>query len=342
MTKEELINYDQLWDSYLKCRRGVSWKPSTKHYILNAIEETSRMHRKLQNGTWQNSHARPIHIAYPKPREGLSIPFKDRIYQRSINDNELYPKATNSFILDNCACQIGKGPDFARSRLRQFLWNYYSHYGNNGIITQIDIHGYYANMEHDLVKDVFQEYLDPDVHQMTSDILDTQYSGDTGYCPGSQMVQIAGISVLNHIDHFIKEQLHVKYYIRYMDDFLMLNRSKEKATSDLERIIAKLKELGFDTNPTKTKIIPLSGGFSFLGFDYVVTNTGKIIATINSDNLKHAKKKLYRISQLVKKGQMTRKKADEMFESWKAHASHGKCYKLFKYIDSYYNSLWED
>ena len=49
---------------------------------------------------------------------------------------------------------------------------------------------------------------------MVCNVLDSQYAGHVGYNPGSQMVQIAGISILDDLDHFIKEQLHEKYYIR--------------------------------------------------------------------------------------------------------------------------------
>ena len=341
MTKDEIIDYDSLWDSYIKCRRRVSWKPSTKYYIINAIEETDKMCNRLSNGTWKNSKARPIHISYPKPRDGLSIPFKDRIYQRSINDNELYPNITNSFIFDNCACQIGKGPDFARRRLKQFLWNFYCNYGLDGVVTQIDIHGYYSSMQHKLVKDVFSEYLDKDVLQMTSDVLDTQYSGEIGYCPGSQMVQIAGISVLNSVDHFIKEQLHIRYFIRYMDDFFILTHDREQAQRDLNKITEKLNSIGFSTNKSKTKITELSKGFTFLGFDYRITDTGKIIMLLNSDNIKHEKKKLYKVSVRVKNGTMTREKADIMYDAWKANAKRGNHYNLIKRMDAYYKSLWE-
>ena len=59
-------------------------------------------------------------------------------------------------------------------------------------------------MSHAAVKNNFEEYLPKDVHEMICDVLDTQYKGETGYNPGSQMVQIAGISLLDKTDHYIK------------------------------------------------------------------------------------------------------------------------------------------
>ena len=68
-------------------------------------------------------------------------------------------------------------------------------------------------MKHEEVSNWFEAKVDPDTYEMSMSVLDTQYSGDTGYNPGSQMVQIAGISLLDQLDHFIKEQLHARYYL---------------------------------------------------------------------------------------------------------------------------------
>ena len=220
--KEFITDFDQLQESMIKCQKNVTWKPSVKSFVLNSEENLHRMEEQLKNGTWKNGKPRPIQIRYPKKRDGLSIPFKDRIYQRSINDNSLYPQMTGRFIFPNAACQKGKGTDFTRTLIKKYMWNYFCNYGSEGGVIQIDIHGYYANMRHDKVAKCLEESVDRDTYEMSMDVLNSQYAGEIGYNPGSQMVQIAGISLLNKLDHFIKEQLHVKYYIRYMDDLWIL------------------------------------------------------------------------------------------------------------------------
>ena len=300
------------------------------------------MERQLKDGTWKNGNPRPIQILYPKKRDGLSISFKDRVYQRSINDNELYPVTTKSFILDNCACQTGKGPDFARKRIKKHLWNFYSHYGLDGYVLQTDIHGYYPNMDHAAVKSCFAKYLDPEVYQMVCDVLDTQYKGDVGYNPGSQMVQIAGITVLNGLDHFIKEKLHVRYYIRYMDDSINLYHDLEEAKRNLEIIEGKLNDIGFELNQKKTRIIPLSAGVTVMRIHYKITETGKIIMTLDPKNVKHERRKLKKMAEKAKRGETTREKVDECYNAWKNHAKRGNSYKLLQRMDRYYKELWRD
>ena len=73
---ESVISYDALYESLLKCRKNVSWKPSVKQVLLNASREILNMHDKLVNGTWINSKPKPVEIYYPKRRTALSIPFK--------------------------------------------------------------------------------------------------------------------------------------------------------------------------------------------------------------------------------------------------------------------------
>lgn len=337
-----VTDFDALWESAMKCKRGVIWKPSTKHYNLNAVEETHRMNRKLESDTWTNGKPKPILILYPKRRDGLSIAFKDRVYQRSINDNVLYPSVQRSFILDNCACQKGKGIDFARARLKKHLWNYYSNHGLSGWILQIDVRGYYPNMRHDAVKAKFRRYLNDEVYDAVCNVLDTQYKGDVGYNPGSQMVQIAGISLLDDLDHYAKEKLHTRHYMRYMDDILVIHEDRSEMEQIKEGIREKLNELGFEMHEEKTHITPLSEGFAFLGFEYRITSTGKVIMTLNSANIKHERRKLRKLVMLAKAGKITKEKADDCFLSWCANAGKGNSYKLITRMRKYYKDLWKE
>lgn len=337
--EEDVISFDALWESALKCCQNVMWKPSVKAFMNNLAFEILRMATLLANGRWKNCRPHEIIIQYPKRRNGLSIRFPDRVYQRSINDNVLYPEMVRHFVIGNCACQRGKGPDFARMLLKKYLWNFYIKYGTEGFVLQIDIKSYYATMQHEKVNECFREYIPWEIEQHIEEILDQQYVGPIGYNPGSQMVQIAGISFLNHLDHYVKERLHQRYYIRYMDDFFVLGRTFEEMVMVLNEITAKLAALGLAVSPKKTHITPLSEGFRFLGFDYRMTETGKVIMTVRSDSVKHERKKLYRLVMKVQREEITVEKADECYGAWRAHAEHGDSYQLLAELDKYYRDL---
>ena len=101
-----------------KCKRGVIWKDSVANFVLNGIPEVAKLSNELENGTYRERSHKYFTILYPKEREIMSIAFRDRVYQRSLNDVAIYPTMSKSFIYDNAACQKGKGSDFARKRMK--------------------------------------------------------------------------------------------------------------------------------------------------------------------------------------------------------------------------------
>lgn len=340
--EEEIIGFEALYESMHKCKKGVMWKGSVAHYVLNGMEETLKLEKELKEGTYKARKTVKFTVTSPKPREIVSICFRDRVYQRSLNDNAIYPAMTKSFIQHNCACQKGKGTDYAREVFKEFLHRHYRKHGRKGGVLQIDVHGYYPNMKHQVAKDKFKKHLAKNIYDRAEMVLDDQYAGEVGYNPGSQMIQIAGISVLDYIDHFNKEQLHIESYLRYMDDFDMLHEDLEYLEYCKEKNIEKLAENGFEPNPKKTRVIPLTEPILFLGFYYQLTETGKVIMTLNPAKVKQERRKLCRLVMKAKRGEITKAKVDECFQAWKEHASKGNSWKLLQRMEQYYKELWEE
>lgn len=339
MNMEDIIGFEALWDSMMKCKRGVIWKDSVAGFCLDAIRQVSRLCDQLHDGTYRERTHKYFTIRYPKERAIMSISFWDRVYQRSLNDVGIYPAMSKSFIYDNAACQKGKGADFARNRFKCHLQRYFWKHGTDGYVLKMDVRGYYPNMRHDVAKETFKRHLDKEVYERAEVILDG-FPGEVGFNPGSQIIQIAGISVLNDIDHYIEERLRIKHYLRYMDDMLIIGNDR----AELERIRAdveeQLHEIGFELHPTKTRIIPIRDGIMFLGFKYHLTNTGKVIMGIDPERVKAERRKLYRLVKKAKAGLVTREKVDESYQSWRSHVAKGNCWKLLNRMDTYYNELW--
>nr|DAI45341.1 MAG TPA: hypothetical protein [Caudoviricetes sp.] len=339
---ENVAGFEAIHASSLKCVKGVLWKGTPAHYFLNNLEENIKLSKQLQNGSYKAKPTKKFKVFYPKERDIVSVHFRDRIFQRSLNDNILYPEISRSFIYDNMACQTGKGPDKARERLKCFLQKFYRKYGVNGYILKCDIKGYYPNMSHKVVKSCFEKVIDGWSLNQACNILDNQYDREIGYNPGSQMIQIAGIGLLNAVDHFIKEQLRIKYYIRYMDDFILIHEDRAYLLECQKLITQMLARLECKFNAKKTGIVPVSDGVLFLGFHYRLTSTGKVIMTLSPANVKHERRKLRRLVRLAKDGKRTRDKVDECYNSWKNHASKGNSKKLLLRMNKFYRELWKE
>ena len=336
------IDYVHLFDSAIKCQKGVLWKSSVSQYMQQLPKSTAILEAELRNGSYKPAKPMSVLLTHPKKREAISIMFRDRVYQRSLNDNIIYPAMTKSFIYDNCACQKGKGTKFAKDRLVCHIQRAVRQWGLDLYVGQFDIKHYYENMQHDTTEQMFMDNLPDRYGNRVVDILSYQYKDQKGYNPGSQMVQIAGIAVLNGLDHYIKEKLHVKYYIRYMDDFIIIHKDKEFIKHCKTEIAKYISNIGLSLHDGKTKIYKITDGIRFLGFKFTPTSTTKVIKSVLGQNVRNYKRKLKKMVKLAKQGKMTKEKVDECFSSWKAHIKYGNSYKLLRRMEAYYNRLWSD
>lgn len=340
--QESVIGFEPLYDSMFKCKKGVLWKDSTASYYLNGLERTVRLCEELHTGKYRARPPVRFRITSPKPRDISSIAFRDRVYQRSLNDNAVYPIMSRSFIHANFACQKGKGTDAARKQLKEDLRWYFRRYGCQGFVAQFDIHGYYPNMDHAATERLFRRKLPPEIYAMVERILREQYTGAAGYDPGSQLIQIAGISMLDGWDHYAKEQLHARLYLRYMDDFLIISQDRAYLEDCVCKAQKYLAALRFELNPKKTRIFPLSEGIDFLGFRFFLSESGKVIMRVRPESVKRQRRKLRRLAAKSKRGALPRSKVDASYAAWRNHAGKGNSYKLLQRMDAFYLDLWRD
>lgn len=341
---KESTEFEALYESMWKCRRGKLWKASVARYVLHGIEETLKLEEDIQSGKYNPRKPHTFTLFYPKVRPCSSTHIRDRIVQRSLNDNVIYPAMTNTFIWDNMACQKGKGTTKAMDRINHFLHRVYINNGNSveGLeVLQADIHGYYRNMRHKDADACFRRRLNGETVDHAMKWLQRQYPYEIGFEPGSQMVQILGISLLDPMDHAVKEKLRAKVYERYMDDFYIISNDHAFLEECRKVIGEELAKLALELHPKKTRIYPLKDGITVLGFTFRLTPTGKVVRIIRPENVKHERKKLYHMAEKVKKGEMTREKFNDCYGAWKAHAQQGNSFLLLQRMDAYVKSLFQ-
>lgn len=108
--------------------------------------------------------------------------------------------------------------------------------------------------------------------------------------------QILAIFYLNDVDHYIKEELHFKHYIRYMDDLLIIDNDKEKLKESFKLIESEINKLNLEINK-KSNIYKLSDGISFLGYKFKIDNNNKLVIRYNNGTIRRITKKLKYLKQ---------------------------------------------
>lgn len=135
--------------------------------------------------------------------------------------------------------------------------------------------------------------------------------------------QIMAVYYLNELDHYIKEKLHIKHYIRYMDDGVLLSNDKEYLKYCLKKIEEMVHKYKLKLND-KTKIINVSKeGLDFLGFRFYVWNN-KVVMKVRKDTKKRFKRKM----RLIKEGKLNN--SESVIASYKGHLKWGNCYNLVR------------
>ena len=337
-TVDDAVTFKELYKGLKKSCCNVRWKDSVTGYEANGLKNTYLLRQSLLNGTYKISGYQRFKVHEPKEREIVATRLKDRQFQRSLCDNVLYPQITRSFIRDNCACQRGKGVDDALDRLTVHLRRYYFKHGPNGWALKCDIRHYFAETPHDVAKAAIRKRLTDQRAAYYTDAIIDSFGGDKGIGLGSQVSQITELAVLDDLDHYIKERLRIKHYLRYMDDFILIHEDKSVLRAALAEIEKRLSALGLTLNE-KTQILPLKNGVLWLKWRFVLTDTGKVIRKICMKSVVRERRKLRRMAKLSVAGRIPVAAITESFITWKAHAQRGNCRKIVADMQKLYDKL---
>jgi hypothetical protein len=334
MLNENILSFENLWKSSKKVFRNVRWKGSVTKYEINCLKNCARMRHTFHTDTYKISEYREFEIYEPKRRKITSTMLVDRHIQRSICDNYLYDELTKHFIYDNCACQIGKGTDFAINRLKCHLQKYYRKHKNEGWYLKCDIHHFFESIDHDIAKKIIDKLIkDKSVVSYVSSVIDS--FGDVGIGLGSQISQLIALSYLNEMDHIIKEKFHIKYYVRYMDDFILIDTDKSKLKQCRDYINSYLNSIGLTLNK-KTMIQRIKFGIVFLNWKFSLSETGKVYHTQIKSKIFDKKRKL---RNMIKSNNLDSNTVDKTFNGMIKHLEKGNSYNLITYLNKYYNKL---
>lgn len=331
-------SFGNLYKGLKKCCRNVRWKDSVTGYEANGLRNTLELSEKLQNGTYKISAYQQFTIHEPKERTILASRLVDRQFQRSLCDCGLYQDIVEHLIRDNVACQTGRGVDDALKRMKVHLMRHYRENGNEGWALKCDIRHFFPETRHDVAKGMVQKYVsDSDAVKAVCDIIDS-FGGDKGIGLGSQISQLVELLVLNDVDHYIKERLKIRGYIRYMDDFILVHPDKEYLKCCLAEIREKLKSMGYELNH-KTQIFPLRQGIPFLQWRFVLTETGKIVMLMDAVKVNKQRQRIKKLWAREIAGTVKPGATRESVRAFLSNAARGDTWKIQQGMKKYYEEI---
>lgn len=339
---DDVFTFDNLYDSFKKCCRGVNWKSSTQRYKANALQNIAETLSLLQNNKFKSRGFYEFDkVERGKERHIKSVHISERIVQRCLCDFSLVPMFSRSFMYDNGACMAHKGIDFAVGRLACHLQRHYRKYGTDGYALVFDFSRYFDNIAHAPLKQIVNKvYRDERLSRLINQFIDD--FGDIGLGLGSQISQISALMYPNKLDHYIKEVLRIKGYVRYMDDGILIHNSKEHLQKCLTEIRRICTELGITLNAKKTQIVKLSRGVTFLKRKFILTDTGKVIIKPARKGITKMRQKLRTFKRWLDEGKIKFKAIKTSFVSFCGHLKRSNAYWALKRLRALFVNLFKE
>ncbi|MDD3175264.1 MAG: reverse transcriptase domain-containing protein [Candidatus Nanoarchaeia archaeon] len=335
---EKLYSYENLEKAFKKARKGKTLKPYVIEFEENLIENLHQLQFELISQTYTPKELKTFVIRDPKTRKISKSHFRDRVIHHAIC-NIIEPIIDKKFIFDSYANRKGKGGLNAILRFNCFKKKVSNNFTKKCFVLKADIKSYFDNVNHEILVRILNKYFsNEETLQLIKLILENHKTTEKGKgMPlGNLTSQFFANVYLNELDQYIKHILKIKYYIRYVDDFVILHHNKTELNQYMNKINVFLKEqLNIYLHPEKSKILDLNKGVNFLGFRVFPYHI-----LLAKRNLRKFQKSLLKLQYRYLYENLSREKVVEKLEGWIAYSSNANTFKLRKKIISRFNLMF--
>jgi retron-type reverse transcriptase len=255
----------QLADSI--ARKGKLTQPGVIRHARNQERNIQVLHKMLTEKTYRTSEYTTFTIYEPKERIIYRLPyFPDRIVHHAVM-NILEPIFVSTFTADTYSCIKKRGIHAAAAALKSALKDQ----AQTRYCLKLDIKKFYPNVDHDILKMLLRrKFKDQDLLDLLDEIID---SAD-GLPIGNYLSQYFANFYLTYFDHWLKEDLQVKYYFRYADDMVILSGDKSYLQQLLSEIRNYLQENLKLTVKENYQVFPVEArGIDFVGYVFRHSHT---------------------------------------------------------------------
>lgn len=334
----QIISFENLYLAGRKSRKGKRLKDNVIKFEENIEAELFRLQEELFSKTYSPGIYRESAIYERKPRKISAAPYRDRIVHHALC-NIIEPIFEKTFIFDSYACRKGRGTHKAVDRFTEFC-------RKNKYVLKTDIRKYFPSIDHEILFEKIKRKIKcKDTLWLIKTIIDgsnkqdaviNYFEGDDLFAPfvrkkgipiGNLTSQFFANIYLNDLDHYAKEALGCKYYIRYVDDITVFGNDKKslwRIKENMEKLLIKDR---LKLNALKTYVAPVSVGIDHLGY-----RVFPAYRLLRKDNSMLFIRKLKRMRQLYEKSLITFEKLNASVQSWLGHAKHADSFGLRRSI----------
>ena len=256
----EIISLENLKLADEKARKGKLKSYGVRLHDMNREDNILKLYEQLKNKTYKTSEYNIFKIYEPKERDIYQLPyFPDRIVHHAVM-NILEPIWVSIFTSDTFSCIKGRGIHGCWKKVKEALRDV----DNTTYCLKIDIKKYYPSINHDILKALIRKKIKcNDTLELLDEIIDSA----KGVPIGNYLSQYFANIYLTYFDHWVKEDLKVKYYFRYADDMVFLHSDKEELRKILNEVRAYLKnELELELKHNYQIFPTQKRGIDFVGY----------------------------------------------------------------------------
>jgi len=318
---ETFCSMVNLYKAVTNAQKAKRYKTATALFNLSLEQNLLDLQEQLKSETYKFGEYYSFLIHDPKQRLISAAPYVDRLVHHAVC-NIIEPIFERKFIYDLYSNRRGKGTHKAVDRYQIFC-------RLNKYVLKCDIRKYFASINKEILyQEISKKIKDVKLLGVIRNII---FSFDqfepTGIPIGNLTSQLFANIYLDRMDHYIKEVLGCRYYIRYVDDFVIFDIAKEHLQNIKLKIEKFLTHYQLELHSKKSHVRQVKEGVRFLG--YIIFPTHRLL---DKANLKRFRRRLKHIQKLYARDQITLDKVFQRLNSWNAHAAHADSYKLRKRI----------
>lgn len=332
---DEILSYDVIESNYRDICSKTRHRNKIVKFDLFHSTNVNSIYNELKGRKYRHSKYNIFLIKEPKYRIVMSESIKDKIVNHIISNSFLKPALYPKLIEENVATRVGKGTNAAIELCKKYFVRMMNKYENFYILKFDISKYFYNIDHQVLKQMLAKIYTDQEVLRILYEVIDStdakyingeidncinkeierlkvignkealnqigelnripHYYDGKGLGIGSLSNQIFAVFYLNGIDHYIKEDLGIKEYVRFMDDGIIFSHDKEYLKRVKVVIGEKLKDLKLNLND-KTAIYSAKGGFDFVGYRFSLKN-GRILIRIKNQTKRRIKRKFLNLEK---------------------------------------------